>query len=206
MYSLAKQKRSKVCENYKVINGARLWDWTWLRAPNSNLENGEMEDLNKFLQSKMCLKWGIYRAGKTKKDGGFSIRGVRKQLADRFDLNNIPDDFIWNRWATLKCNMFVCHAVDGKIPTAVSLRRRGINTSMVCRMCDQDEETTDHVSVTCRFADTIWRNVFIWIQAAIVGSIGTVKQLMYQVNHLPWSRNKKKMAHALCLLTLWSIW
>jgi hypothetical protein len=62
---------------------------------------------------------------------------------------------IWKSWAPAKCHYFVW-LVAQKCWTADRLTRHGLDHPEKCPLCDQDEETIDHMLVSCVFAKQFW--------------------------------------------------
>ncbi|KAM0009544.1 putative reverse transcriptase zinc-binding domain-containing protein [Helianthus debilis subsp. tardiflorus] len=206
-YNLAKNKRDMVAKYYKMVQGVRLWDWIWIRAPNSLEEQEEMQSLNTLLvQQKMGEGNDVWR-WKEEKDTGFSVRSVRRDLGGQLDLNIDANNFYWNRIATSKANLFAWRASEGKIPTFEALRKRGINvTSQVCKVCGMRTETTDHILIQCQYADLVWTQVDQWLNVPDDNIMDEVEARLLCVNGLGRSKAQQKIIHAVFLATLWYLW
>ncbi|XP_021979157.1 uncharacterized protein LOC110875266 [Helianthus annuus] len=137
----------------------------------------------------------------------FTIKAVRETLAQQLDLNIQGGDFVWNKWPSSKSNMFAWRAIDNNIPTATTLGGRGlILQNNRCRMCDTEEETTDHVLLQCSFAKQIWEAVLGWVKYNEINLGESIKQVLHEVNDLQRGRNKRKIIHAFVLQTMWRLW
>jgi hypothetical protein len=60
---------------------------------------------------------------------------------------------IWKSWAPLKCKFFVWLVVKSRCWTSDRLAKRGLPHPTACPLCDQAEETIQHVMISC---------VFVW--------------------------------------------
>lgn len=43
-----------------------------------------------------------------------------------------------------------------RIWTADRMRRHGMESHIICPLCDQDDETADHIATGCVFAKEVW--------------------------------------------------
>jgi len=63
---------------------------------------------------------------------------------------------IWKTWAPPKCRFFMWLVAHNKCWTADRLARRGMPRPKCCPLCDQEEETINHLLVECVFAREFW--------------------------------------------------
>ncbi|KAJ0441516.1 putative reverse transcriptase zinc-binding domain-containing protein [Helianthus annuus] len=90
---------------------------------------------------------------------------VRTDLMGLIDLNNRPGNFLWNRMATPKANYFSWRAVEGKIPAAEELIKRGMYSILaLCKVCGRAIESANHVLIQCPYADLIWSYIWLWLK------------------------------------------
>jgi hypothetical protein len=61
----------------------------------------------------------------------------------------VPFQRIWKTWAPPKCHFFLWLAAHKKCWTADRLTRHGMNHPDKCPLCDQEEETIDHLLISC---------------------------------------------------------
>jgi hypothetical protein len=67
---------------------------------------------------------------------------------------------IWKSWAPLRCKLFIWLALNNKCWTAERLARRGLQHPSVCPLCDQEQETMQHLLISCIFSRDVWAAVF----------------------------------------------
>jgi len=70
-----------------------------------------------------------------------------------------PWERIWKSWAPPKCHFFMWLVAHNKCWTTDRLARRGLPHPEFCPLCDQEEETVDHLLVHCVFAREFWFNL-----------------------------------------------
>lgn len=65
--------------------------------------------------------------------------------------------FIWCNLALLKVSCFAWRLFKTRIPHASNLILRGLNVySILCIICNLDEDNIDHVFFNCWFTREIW--------------------------------------------------
>ncbi|TVU46560.1 hypothetical protein EJB05_06101 [Eragrostis curvula] len=67
-----------------------------------------------------------------------------------------PWKIIWKTWAPDKCRFFLWLAAHNRCWTAERLARRNLPHSERCPLCDQDDETIDHLLAGCVFERQFW--------------------------------------------------
>jgi hypothetical protein len=70
-----------------------------------------------------------------------------------------PANRIWKPWAPAKCKFFIWLTALNKCWTADRLSKRGLPHPIRCPLCDQQQETIDHLLVNCVFAREFWFHV-----------------------------------------------
>jgi hypothetical protein len=86
-----------------------------------------------------------------------------KSTYDGFFLGSTPFgpwERIWKTWAPPKCRFFMWLVAHNRCWTADRLARRGLPHPEYCPLCDQEEETIDHLLVNCVFAREFWFILF----------------------------------------------
>lgn len=68
---------------------------------------------------------------------------------------------IWHGHAPLRCKFFAWLAMKNRCWTSDSLARCGLPHQVACRLCDQEQEMTDHILVSCVFARSVWYSIML---------------------------------------------
>jgi len=63
---------------------------------------------------------------------------------------------IWKTWALPKWRFFIWLVAQKRVWTADRLAKRGLVHPDKCPLCDQEDETIDHLLVTCSFSREFW--------------------------------------------------
>jgi hypothetical protein len=104
--------------------------------------------------------------------------------------------------------MFLWLAIKNKYWTADQLEKRGLSHPEQCVLCDQEDETAQHILVGCAFAWEFWFHLF---------AVFNLQQLVPQRNERDsaswWRRASKRVAkehhkgvNTLIILGAWTIW
>ncbi|XP_022007305.1 uncharacterized protein LOC110906490 [Helianthus annuus] len=137
----------------------------------------------------------------------FNTKIVRQALSQQIDLNVPAFEFHWNRWTTNKSLMFVWRAIEEKVPTATTLRNRGMNLpDVICKTCGAADKTAAHVLIQCNFTKRIWEKIINWTGIPMVNTEGSIKDLLQELNELQRSKNVRKAIHVIAIQTMWLLW
>lgn len=114
-------------------------------------------------------------------------------------------EFTWKSKAPLQCRFFAWLATQNRCWTSDHLARRGLDLHERCPLCNQEEETIDHLLLHCVFAREVW--------TAILHSLGKPEWLpAADVSLSDWCTARtgtgryKKTINALFILVMWEIW
>ena len=105
------------------------------------------KQINPLLEDKLLLKGS--------KTGGFSMKLMYKVL-DHSPALAFPSLSIWNLAVPPKLGFFAAVAFRGKVLTLDQLKNRGRALVNKCFLCEEDEETTEHLLVHCKKARMLW--------------------------------------------------
>jgi hypothetical protein len=92
---------------------------------------------------------------KLTQDGSYSSKSAYKA----FFVGSIkfsPWRRIWKTWAPPRCKFFIWLVVHNRVWTADRLARRNLPHPESCPLCDQVDETINHLLVGCVFARQVW--------------------------------------------------
>ena len=120
-----------------------------------------------------------------------------------------PWERIWKSWAPPKCRFFMWLVAHNKCWTADRLARRGLPHPEYCPLCDQEEETIDHLLVHCVFAREFWFILLRQVGLQILSPQPT--ELSF---HAWWEKASSSTAdglirqglNSLIILGAWTIW
>ena len=66
---------------------------------------------------------------------------------------------LWKSWAPAKCKLFLWLAIRNRCWTADQLAKRGLPHPSHCPLCDQEDETVQHLLTTCVLARDFWSRI-----------------------------------------------
>ena len=112
---------------------------------------------------------------------------------------------MWNPAVPQKIGVFAWEASWGKVLTMDQFKCRGLTLVNRCVMCEEDEETIDHLLIHCKCAKMLW-DLFL----SIVG-ISWVFQHSVFYTLLAWQgasvgKKHKKIWLAAPLCLFWNLW
>ncbi|XP_021995688.1 uncharacterized protein LOC110892855 [Helianthus annuus] len=137
----------------------------------------------------------------------FSVKDIRKQLAEQTTHQSFVQPFDWNNWATLKVSFLAWRALMGKVASKVGLTERGVSIpNIICDRCGIGREDVDHLFTSCLFARSIWWNVFAWIRVPFLLAASSLADIFDRIKHSPGSSKWRKTVHLVILATVWRIW
>lgn len=119
-----------------------------------------------------------------------------------------PFERIWKSWAPSKCRFFMWLAAHNQCWTADRLSRRGLSHNEKCILCDQEEETMNHLLLSCVFSKEFWFRLFNQ-----VGLQGLALQADNYNFFLWWKRVSENVegfawmgVNTLTILGAWTLW
>ncbi|XP_021980702.1 uncharacterized protein LOC110876851 [Helianthus annuus] len=182
-----------------------ILSWAWSRPVLGSEAADQLQLLLVMLEGWASSVGSDIWKWRHEKDGKFSVSSVKKLLSS---VNRVRPEqiFEWNNWVPKKIGIVAWRAEMERLPTKWALARRNIPVqNQFCVFCGDYEETCDHVFVSCHFAQTIWQNLAAWCMIPPIIAFGINDLLTLHVSSSA-SRKKRKVIHALVLVTFWSIW
>ncbi|KAK9054566.1 hypothetical protein SSX86_025645 [Deinandra increscens subsp. villosa] len=79
----------------------------------------------------------------------------------------VSNNIAWPKLVPLKANILMWRACLGRLPTRDGLARRGIYIpSLICPLCEEADESSEHLFSGCRVALDIWSLLSHWCKVA----------------------------------------
>ena len=196
LFSLAVNKEAMVADIWESREGAGCWFPTFIRP----LNDWELEEMIRFLKTlddqnfrpmgedKLLLK--------NAKEKGFTVKIMYKSF-DTSPAVEFPYRLVWNPVVPPKIGVFAWEASWGKVLTMDQLKRRGLTLVNRCVMCEEDEETIDHLLIHCKCAKMLW-DLFLSIVGISWVFPHSVLHTLLAWQGVMWARNAKKQPPCAC--------
>ncbi|CAL1374377.1 unnamed protein product [Linum trigynum] len=186
-----------------------VWDFPLMYS----LRGGADRERNDLLNLLSLLPHDLINAGPAKliwnpspKDG-FSVNSMYRALIhDRMvGLDNFPFKVVWQPHVPSKVNAFLWLIMHRRILTHENLKRRGWSLASRCVLCEEAEESTNHLLCQCRYSSSIW-----CLLQQLFGFLGPFPDCFASIIHcwsprsqLPWMSSL-----AACILHAfaWELW
>ncbi|WVZ84633.1 hypothetical protein U9M48_031641 [Paspalum notatum var. saurae] len=141
---------------------------------------------------------------------GFGPGFPRKSAYNAFFLGSVkfaPWKRIWKSWAPLRCKFFVWLAVKNRCWTGDRLLKHGLPHPSACLLCDQEDETIQHILGACVFSREIWTKI-LSVGLQFVAPQPNVRVFSawwcWAVSRVP--KEARKGFNSLVILVAWSLW
>ena len=204
LFNFAVHKDARVVDVWDSSREEGGWTPVFLRPFN----DWEMEEVERFLHFLVNKKVRPFQEDrlllKESKINGFSVSLMYRKL--RYSL---PTDFpwrsIWNPIVPPKMGFFAWEASWGKVLTLDQLKRKGIPLANRCSLCEEKEETIDHLLIHCSRAKMLWDLLlaitdFSWVFPR------TVRQLLLAWQSASVGKKRKRVWMAAPLCIFWTLW
>ncbi|XP_022041236.1 uncharacterized protein LOC110943813 [Helianthus annuus] len=124
-----------------------------------------------------------------------------------YDVWRWPDSvFEWNNWVPKKVGLVAWRADMERLPTKQALAARNVQIQdKLCVFCGEYVETSEHIFVSCHFAQVTWLNLATWWGLPPIIAFG-LKDLLTVHGSNSGSEKKRKAIHAVVLVAIWNIW
>ena len=184
--------------------GGGCWSPTFLRP----LNDWEIEEVERFLQilcdqnfsplgEDMLFLKGV-------KEKRFSVKIMYKRL-DPSPAIEFPSRSVWNPVVPPQIGFFAWEVAWGKVLTLDQLKRRGMTFANICFLCEEDEESIDHLLIHYKSAKMLWNLFLLIVGVSWVFSRSVLHTLLAGQGVTVGKKCKKLwMAAPLCLF--WTLW
>ena len=144
--------------------GEALTDFRWLQDIHGTLSWPVLHDFLQLVEATadVHLQQGIPDKHFWRLSGN-GIYSAKSAYEATFIGSTLFDasDRIWKAWAPPKCSFFMWLVAHNRCWTADRLAKRNLPHPSLCVLCDQEEESIDHLLVNCVFTWQFW---FILLQ------------------------------------------
>ncbi|CAL1393225.1 unnamed protein product [Linum trigynum] len=140
---------------------------------------------------------------------GFTVLSAFKELAAETFAGTVdlPYKFVWRSLIPSKICNFLWNVFHKRILTLDNLKKRGTSLPNRCALCKQEEESINHIFVSCMFAEELWNILKSFIK--VVDSVCRATDITDRINS--WNKNNpadpaqwtsRVFLHAFC----WNVW
>ncbi|XP_035839068.1 uncharacterized protein LOC118486612 [Helianthus annuus] len=177
-------------------------NWNWSCSQFNVVESDQLQQLISLLDCVNLQVGRDYWCWNYDPSGCFSVSGLKSLLgsANRERPNRV---FEWNNWVPKKVAIMAWRSEMEKLPTKCALSARNIPVQdLRCLLCNEYDESSEHLFVSCHFTQIIWQNIASWgiwrMRNEVIfrqGSPNTVKVLeeIKAMAYL-WVKNRSKEA------------
>lgn len=134
-----------------------------------------------------------------------------KSAYERFFVGSVafkPAKRVWKTWGPPKCKFFIWLASLNRCWTVDWLARRGLEHLELCLLCDQKEETVQHLLVACAFGRQVWFQVLSLI------NLQHLSPMPREVNFQDWWNQAERRVpkpqgnefNSVVILVAWWLW
>ncbi|XP_052625777.1 uncharacterized protein LOC128132828 [Lactuca sativa] len=201
---------SKVIRSIHNLEG-RHW-CVFANRSNTGVWKNIIKTRNRYMQynidPKEIVSWNsIDRCWESDivRDGRFMVCLLRERIElAGYIVNDGP--FAWDKLTPFKILCFIWRAKLGRIPSAVELKNRGIiipNT--MCGVCNSEEETCEHILLTCPVAKEIMDSILVWCEIRCDRFLSVDNMLLF-ISRWSKCKYKRRLLNAILCGALWFIW
>jgi len=115
---------------------------------------------------------------------------------------------LWKSWAPGKCKTFLWLAIRDRCWTADRLQKRGLPHPDRCPLCDQEQETVQHILAAFVFARQFWFAILQSLNLVALVPNRRTTSLMdwWKKSWRKISKQCKKGFNSLVILGAWILW
>ena len=204
LFNLVVHKNARVAEVWDSSRVGGGWSPVFERPFN----DWEIEEVERFLlvlhNKKIRPAQEDCLILKETRPDGFAVKLMYRKLI-HFPPTDFPWYSIWNPIVPPKLDFFAWEASWDKVLTLDQLKRRGFTLVNRCFLCEEEEETIDHLLIHCSTAKMLWNLLLAIVDYNWVFPL-TVRQalLAWQSARVGKKRKRIWLAAPLCLF--WTVW
>lgn len=113
----------------------------------------------------------------------------------------------WKADSEGKHKFFAWLLVESKILTADKLMSKHWPCNPICSLCNNDQETAEHLVLHCNFARQVWEKMTDWSQQLVQPPQNGIQILDWwekELAHLP--KKIRKIKAAMMMYCAWNLW
>ncbi|XP_048496510.1 uncharacterized protein LOC125495742 [Beta vulgaris subsp. vulgaris] len=103
-----------------------------------------------------------------------------------------------------KYRFFVWLVMKKRLQTTAKLYRIGVSENSNCLICEQDDETEDHLMFQCCYSQEVWRRINRWLQ--IGSQITDVDDIVQWITDCRKTKEQKEILAAAIGAVIYHIW
>ena len=111
---------------------------------------------------------------------------------------------IWTNLATPRHSFIAWILMQGKVPVNTTIARYSTGVTTGCDMCNEGEETQEHLFFECKYAKNIWGNITSWI--GIQGTTTSLKEWCEHMLHSRLPRIHREIIYSMFAAAIYHIW
>ena len=170
LFSLSLNKGQKVGEVGEWINSVWRWRLRWRR--DKFVWESDLEQELILLLSRVTLKYNVsdIQVWGKEEPGQFSVTSTYEILSNQVRGHQSEVyKLLWKAKAFPNAVVTAWRVLLDKLPTRVNLNKRRVQlNSMVCPLCQHEEESSQHLFMECCHAQKVWSMCFRWLDISFV--------------------------------------
>ncbi|XP_071740032.1 uncharacterized protein [Rutidosis leptorrhynchoides] len=194
-------------QNDSIANKYRNGDWNWswsreqLGSRQSQLLDSLVQDIGFVTISDRTDCWSCSVSA----DGMYTVKSVR----DHIDHKILPVSnckTCWYKFLPRKVNVFLWRFRLDSLSVRWNLSAKEIDiNSVVCPVCTNGVETSDHLFFRCSLASDLWRLVRVWLNCNLP-PLSSWETFIVWLEGVNLSSVQKKKVIASVVTLLWVLW
>lgn len=137
-------------------------------------------------------------------DGVYSAKSAYKMM-NAGSVHLQGSKRIWKTWAPLKVKIFLWLCFKKRQWTGDRRRRHGLEGRTACYLCDQHEETIDHLLASCPVAREVWFFVLSAFHKQLPVATDSIRDWWERIRVL-FSSAQRLGVDSLFALVAWTLW
>jgi mannosylglycoprotein endo-beta-mannosidase len=114
---------------------------------------------------------------------------------------------IWKAKTEGKHRIFAWQLVQRRILTADLLIIRNWPCDPICKLCDQEPETAEHICLKCVYAQEVWLLVQVWTEGLVhIPERGVPMEDWWNSTMLSTTKQIKTQRASISIYTAWNLW